>query len=138
LPQAVANSFLEWTRAMDYDITICHPEGYELSEKYAGGCPVLHSQEEAFQEADFIYTKNWSSYSSYGQILNQDLAWTVNAEKMTLSTNAFFMHCLPVRRNMVVTDAVLDGEKSLILEQARNRTFAAQAVLRELLINIKP
>ncbi len=133
LPQAVANSFLEWMVAAKMDITVTHPEGYELSTEFAGTVPIEYDQQKAFEGADFIYTKNWSSYSSYGQVLNRDREWMITKEKMKHSNNAKFMHCLPVRRNVVVADEVLDSPVSLVIEQANNRTFAAQAVLKKIL-----
>ncbi|MFW6289965.1 MAG: N-acetylornithine carbamoyltransferase [Mariniphaga sp.] len=133
LPQAVANSFLEWMRETDYDLVVTHPEGYELAPIFIGDAKVEYDQRKAFDGADFIYAKNWSSYSSYGQILSKDLGWTVDEEKMALTNNARFMHCLPVRRNVIVTDGVLDGPSSIVVEQAANREITAQAVLKMML-----
>lgn len=133
LPQAVANSFIEWMRAMEVDLTVTHPPGYELNPQFVQGVPVEYDQRKAFEGADFIYCKNWSSYKEYGQILNQDPDWMVTMEKMNLTNNGKFMHCLPVRRNVKVEDAVLDSPISLVLQQANNRTFAAQAVLKRMI-----
>ena len=108
LPQAVANSFCEWMNATDYEFVITHPEGYELDEKFVGKAHVEYNKEKAYQNADFIYAKNWSAYRdpNYGKVINMDRSWTVDARKMALTNNAYFMHCLPVRRNMIVTDEV--------------------------------
>lgn len=133
LPQAVANSFLEWMGAADIPVTICHPEGYELAPEFTKGHTVVNDQRKAFEGADFIYTKNWSSFSPYGKILRTDEDWMIDTTKMSLTNQAKFMHCLPVRRNVVVEGAVLDSPNSLVIEQANNRTFAAQAVLLSLL-----
>jgi len=133
LPQAVSNSFAEWTLASGYDLTITHPPGYELSKKFTKGATIEYNQQKAFEGADFIYTKNWSSFKNYGQKEIEDASWMVNTRKMSLTDNGKFMHCLPVRRNVVVTGKVLDSEASLVIEQASNRTFAAQAVLKQLL-----
>lgn len=133
LPQAVANSFAEWVVHAGYDLTITHPAGYELSEEFTKGATIQGNQKEAFKGADFIYTKNWSSYQQYGQRLPVEEDWIVNLEKMQLTNQGKFMHCLPVRRNVVVSDGVLDSEHSLVIEQANNRTYAAQAVLGEVL-----
>ncbi|MCB9082131.1 MAG: N-acetylornithine carbamoyltransferase [Lewinellaceae bacterium] len=133
LPQAVPNSFVEWMRQADVDLVITHPEGYELAPEFVGDTPVVYNQAEALSGADFVYVKNWSSYQNYGQILTQDPAWTMTEAKMALTDQGKFMHCLPVRRNVVVADEVLDGPRSLVIAQANNRTFAAQAVLHQLL-----
>lgn len=130
LPQAVPNSFVKIMRMMDVDLTITHPEGYELAPEITGDVPVSYDQSAALKDADFVYAKNWSSYSSYGKILCEDQDWMVTLEKLG---SAKFMHCLPVRRNVVVGDAVLNSDQSLVIEQANNRTWAAQAVLKELL-----
>ena len=135
LPQAVANSFVEMMKLMKVDFSITHPEGYELKNTLTHNIPIEYNQEKAFAEADFIYVKNWSSYQQYGKVLHQDPEWRITPEKMKHTNNAYFMHCLPVRRNVVVTDAVLDGGRSLVIEQAANRTFAAQLVLKKLLEN---
>jgi len=133
LPQAVANSFLEWMKLADVELVLTHPPGYELAEEFTRGVAVTHDQDEAFEGADFIYAKNWSSYRDYGQILSQDAGWMISPEKMALTNNGKFMHCLPVRRNVVVADAVLDSPNSLVIEQANNRTYAAMAVLKNIL-----
>lgn len=133
LPQAVANSFIEWMQGMDVDLTVTHPWGYELNPDFIKDTPVEYDQRKAFEGADFIYCKNWSAYHEYGQILNQDPDWMVTMEKMNRTDNGKFMHCLPVRRNVKVEDAVLDSPNSLVLQQANNRTFAAQAVLKKMI-----
>ncbi len=133
LPQAVANSFSEWVQAAGHDFTITHPKGYELAPEFAGKAKIEYDQEKAFANADFIYTKNWSSYEQYGQILDVKDNWMITPEKMALTNDAYFMHCLPVRRNVVVADEVLDSDQSIIIAQANNRTYAAQAVIAELL-----
>ncbi len=136
LPQAVPNSFAEWMNAADVDFVITHPEGYELAPEFVGNAKVTYNQEEAFKDADFIYAKNWSSYSQYGQILNQDPSWMVTMDKMNLTNNAKFMHCLPVRRNVVVEDAVLDSPNSVVVQQAGNRVWSAQVVIKQMLLSI--
>ena len=139
LPQAVPNSFAEWMNAADYDFVITHPEGYELDEKFIAGATVEYDQRKAFEGADFIYAKNWAAYQgdSYGKILSTDRSWTVDAEKMALTNNAYFMHCLPVRRNMIVTDEVIESPQSLVIEEAANREISAQVVLKRLLEGLK-
>jgi len=136
LPQAVANSFCEWIRARDVEFVVTHPEGYELAPEFVGNARVIYNQDEALEGADFVYGKNWSSYTHYGQVLTQDPAWRITGEKMRLTDNARFMHCLPLRRNMKVTDEVLDSPQSLVVEQAGNREWSAQAVLKEILKSI--
>lgn len=136
LPQCVPNSFSEWMNVADVDFVITHPEGYELAPEFSGNAKITHNQNEAFEGADFIYAKNWSSYTHYGQILNQDPAWMVTMDKMKLTDNAKFMHCLPVRRNVVVEDAVLDSDHSIVIPQAGNRVWAAQVVLKEMLMGL--
>jgi len=133
LPQAVANSFLEWMQVANVDLSITHPEGYDLSPEFRKELPVFHDQAEALKDADFVYVKNWSSYEYYGQVLSQDSSWTMSNEHLALTNNAKVMHCLPVRRGLVIKDEVLDGPNAIHLEQAENRVFAAQAVLNELL-----
>lgn len=133
LPQAVANSFAEWIRESEYDLFITHPEGYDLAAPFFAGHTVTYDQNEALKDADFVYVKNWSSYRQYGHILNQDPAWTITSEKMALTNQAKFMHCLPVRRNVIVADSVIDSPQSIVLDQAENRVYAAQAVLLSLL-----
>lgn len=133
LPQAVPNSFVEWMRKADYDLVVTHPEGYELAPEFMGDLKAEYDQNKAFEGADFIYAKNWASYSHYGQILSKDMNWTVNNAKMALTDNARFMHCLPVRRNMIVADEVLDGPASVVIQEAANREWSAQAVLKMIL-----
>jgi len=133
LPQSVANSFTQWMRQANVDLVITHPPGYELNTKFTKGTKIIYDQEKAFDQANFIYVKNWSSYEPYGQLLSQDPGWKITASKMGLTNNAYFMHCLPVRRNVIVDDEVLDGEASLVIPQAANRVYAAQAVLKSLL-----
>ena len=136
LPQAVANSFSEWMNARDVEFVITHPEGYDLAPEFVGNARVTHSQDEAFEGADFIYGKNWSSYTHYGQVLTQDPSWAVTMADLRLTNNGKFMHCLPVRRNLKVADEVLDSPQSLVIEQAANREWSAQAVLKEILTNL--
>lgn len=135
LPQAVPNSFAEWMNATDYDFVITHPRGYELDPKFVGKAVVEYDQRKAFEGADFIYAKNWSAYTApnYGAVLSTDRDWTVDAEKMALTDNAFFMHCLPVRRNMIVTDDVIESERSIVIPEAANREISAQVVIKRLL-----
>jgi len=135
LPQAVPNSFAEWVNAAGYEFVITHPEGYELDPVFIGNAQVEYDQRKAFAGADFIYAKNWSAYMDphYGKILNKDRAWTVDAEKMALTNDAYFMHCLPVRRNMIVTDDVIESPQSIVIPEAANREISAQAVLMKLL-----
>ncbi len=135
LPQAVPNSFAQWMNLADVDFVITHPEGYELSEEFSGRATLEYDQNKAFEGADFIYAKNWSSYHQYGQILSKDPSWTVTAEKMKLTNNARFMHCLPVRRNVIVSDDVLDSESSVVIDEAYNRIISAQTVLKRILEN---
>ncbi len=133
LPQAVPNSFVEWMRETNYELVVTHPEGYELAPEFMGDVKVEYDQKKAFEGADFIYAKNWSSYSSYGQILSKDFSWTVDEAKMALTNQAKFMHCLPVRRNVIVTDGVIDSKNSIVIPQAANREVTAQAVLKMIL-----
>lgn len=135
LPQAVPNSFAEWMNATDYDFVITHPRGYELDPKFVGKAVVEYDQRRAFEGADFIYAKNWSAYAdpNYGKVLSTDRDWTVDAEKMALTDNAFFMHCLPVRRNMIVTDDVIESDRSIVIPEAANREISAQTVLKRML-----
>ena len=139
LPQAVPNSFAEWMNAADYDFVITHPKGYELDPRFVGNARVEYDQRKAFEGADFIYAKNWSAYNEadYGKVLSQDRDWTVDAEKMALTNNAYFMHCLPVRRNMIVTDDVIESERSLVIPEAANREISAQVVIKRLLEGLK-
>jgi N-succinyl-L-ornithine transcarbamylase len=133
LPQAVSNSFLEWMHRADVDLSIVHPKGYELDERFVKDIPVFYDQRKAFAGADFVYTKNWSPLSPYGKVVNEDQDWMISGEKMALTNNGKFMHCLPVRRNVVVGDEVLDSPNSLVIEQANNRTYAAQTVIKKIL-----
>ncbi|RMF25219.1 MAG: N-acetylornithine carbamoyltransferase [Bacteroidetes bacterium] len=133
LPQAVANSFLEWMRAAEVELVLTHPEGYELDPAFTGGLQPEYDQERAFEGADFVYAKNWSALEPYGAVLRTDGEWMVTPEKMARTRSGRFLHCLPVRRNVVVSDAVLDGPRSLVLQQAANREYAAQAALLALL-----
>ncbi len=132
LPHAVANAFVNVMHRMEVDFIITHPKGYELDPAITKNTPIEYNQEKAFKNADFIYAKNWSSYTNYGKILHQDANWMITKDKIG---GAKFMHCLPVRRNVVVEDAVLDGKNSLVIQQANNRTFAAQIVLKKILEN---
>ncbi len=133
LPQAVANSFAEWMNKADVDFVITHPAGYNLAPQFAGNAKITTNQDEALKDADFIYVKNWSCYEDYGKILSQDSNWMLTNEKLKITNNAKVMHCLPVRRNIELSDEILDGENSLVLNQANNRVWAAQAVLKEIL-----
>ncbi len=133
LPQAVPNSFVEWMRKAEYELVVTHPEGYELAPEFMEGLSVEYNQDKAFEGADFIYAKNWASYTQYGQILSKDRSWTVDSRKMALTDNARFMHCLPVRRNMIVTDEVIDSPASVVIREAANREWSAMAVLRMIL-----
>jgi len=130
LPHAVANSFVEMMLLQDAEFVITHPEGYELNPEISKEVRIEHDQKKACENADFVYVKNWSSYSDYGKVLHQDAGWMMTQEKLG---HAKFMHCLPVRRNVVVEDAILDGGQSLVIEQANNRTYSAQVVLKNIL-----
>ena len=135
LPQAVPNSFAEWMNATDYDFVITHPKGYELDAQFVGNATVEYDQAKAFEGADFIYAKNWSAFQEphYGEVLSTDRAWTVDTAKMALTNNAHFMHCLPVRRNMIVTDDVIESDRSIVIPEAANREISAQVVLKKIL-----
>ena len=135
LPQAVPNSFAEWMNATDYDFVITHPEGYELDPKFVGHARVEYDQRKALEGADFVYAKNWAAYAdpNYGKVINTDRSWTVDTEKMALTNNAYFMHCLPVRRNMIVTDDVIESPQSIVIPEAANREISAQTVLKKIL-----
>lgn len=133
LPQAVPNSFAEWMNAADVDFVITQPEGYELDPRFVGKAKVEYDQIRALEGADFVYAKNWSSVSHYGQVLNVDRSWTVGAKQMAVTNNAFFMHCLPVRRNMIVADEVIDSPQSLVIPEAANRVVSAQVVMKRML-----
>ncbi len=133
LPQAVANSFAEWMNKADYDFVITHPEGYDLAPEFVGNATVTNNQDEALADADFVYVKNWSSYNDYGKILTDGEGWMMTNEKLKLTNNAGVMHCLPVRRGLELSHEILDGPNSLVLNQANNRVWAAQVVLKEML-----
>lgn len=135
LPQAVPNSFAEWMNAADYDFVITHPEGYELDPRFVGNARVEYDQRKALEGADFVYAKNWSAYAdpNYGKVINTDRSWTVDTEKMALTDNAYFMHCLPVRRNMIVTDDVIESPASIVIPEAANREISATTVLKRML-----
>ncbi len=135
LPQSVPNSFAEIMQKVDVDFVIANPEGYDLNPHITRDVKVFHNQEDALKDADFVYVKNWSSYENYGQSPEVDKNWTFDAEKLKGTNNAKVMHCLPVRRNVVIADEVLDSDNSIVIHQAGNRTFAAQAVLKRLLEN---
>ncbi len=138
LPQAVPNSFAEWMNAADVDFVITHPHGYELDPLFADGARVEYDQMKALEGADFVYAKNWScpgvtNPADYGRILSQDMSWTVDDKHMAVTNNAYFMHCLPVRRNMIVSDAVIDSPHSIVIPEAANRVVSAQVVLKRML-----
>ncbi len=139
LPQAVANSFAEWVLAAGYSLTITHPKNYELHNAFTAGADIVYDQEEALQGAHFVYAKNWSAFQDpfYGKRLHGDPSWTIDERKMALTDNAWFMHCLPVRRNVVVSDKVLDSPRSLVIPQAANREIAAQIVCKSMIDSIK-
>ena len=135
LPQAVPNSFAEWMNATDYDFVITHPKGYELDPAFVGNARVEYDQMKAFEGADFVYAKNWAAYTgeNYGKVLSTDRDWTVSERQMAVTNNAYFMHCLPVRRNMIVTDDVIESERSLVIPEAANREISATVVLKRIL-----
>ena len=135
LPQAVANSFCEWMNVTDYDFVVTHPHGYELAPEFLGKARVEYDQRKAFEGADFVYAKNWSAYTgdNYGKVLSMDRDWTVDIEKMALTNNAYFMHCLPVRRGMIVTDDVIESPQSIVIPEAANREISAEVVIKRLL-----
>lgn len=136
LPQAVPNSFAQWMKDWkEVNFVISHPKGYELDQTFTGNAVIEHDQDRALEGADFVYVKNWSSYKEYGEIINTDPSWMITNEKLTNTNQAKIMHCLPVRRNLVIADEVLDGPNSIVIQQAGNRVWAAQAVLSELLRN---
>ncbi|WP_288763510.1 N-acetylornithine carbamoyltransferase [uncultured Weeksella sp.] len=138
LPQAVPNSFAEWFTKVDWvDFTIAQPKGYELDAKFTHGANIVYDQEEALKGADFVYAKNWSSYEDYGAIKPQEKDWQVTIDKMKLTNDGKFMHCLPVRRNVVVADEVLDSSYSIVIEEATNRIYSAQTVFHEILKGLK-
>lgn len=136
LPQCVANSFAQWVNAWgEAEFVITHPEDYELSTDYTNGATITHNQDEALKDADFVYVKNWSTFTDYGKIYSNDPAWMLTEEKLKLTNNAKVMHCLPVRRNVELSDEVLDSSNSIVTREAGNRVWAAQAVLSEILLN---
>lgn len=142
LPQAVPNSFAEWMRAADVDFVVTHPHGYELDPLFVGDAKVEYDQMKALEGADFVYAKNWScpgveNAADYGQILSKDMSWTIDEQHMAITNNAQFMHCLPVRRNMIVTDDVIESPRSLVIPEAANREISATVVLKHLLEGIK-
>ncbi|MDR3340690.1 MAG: N-acetylornithine carbamoyltransferase [Candidatus Symbiothrix sp.] len=138
LPQAVPNSFADFMNEANVDFVISHPEGYELDPKFVRGAKIEYDQKKAFIAADFIYAKNWSVFedADYGQIISKDRSWTVDSAKMALTNDAFFMHCLPVRRNMIVTDDVIESPKSIVIQEAANREISCQVVLKRMLENL--
>ncbi len=133
LPQAVANSFVEWMKYSNVELSITNPEGFDLAAEYTDSVTICHDQDEALKDADFVYAKNWSSYTDYGKIGEGLDSWMISKAKMELTNNAKFMHCLPVRRNVIVSDEVLDSDASLVLEQANNRAVTAQTILIKML-----
>lgn len=135
LPQAVPNSFADFMNEADVDFVITHPEGYELDPKFVRGAKVEYDQDKALAGADFVYARNWAAFadSNYGKILSKDRSWTVSTEKMALTNNAYFMHCLPVRRNMIVTDEVIESPQSIVIQEAANREISAQTVIKRIL-----
>lgn len=139
LPQAVPNSFAQWAVAAGYEVVITHPKGYELAPEFTEGATIEYDQEKAFEGADFIYAKNWAAYEdpNYGQILSTDRSWTVDEKKMALTNDAYFMHCLPVRRNMIVTDEVIESPQSIVIQEAANREISAQTVLKRILESLE-
>ena len=139
LPQAVPNSFAEWMNAADYDLVITHPHGYELDPRFVGNATVEYDQDKALAGAHFVYAKNWSVYAdpNYGKVLSTDRNWTITTEKMALTDNGYFMHCLPVRRNMIVSDDVIESDHSLVIPEAANREISAQVVLKRILEDLK-
>lgn len=138
LPQAVPNSFAQWMNAADVDFVITHPEGYELDPKFTGNAKIEYNQKKAFENADFIYAKNWScpgvsNIADYGKIINKDPSWTVDTEHMSWTNNGYFMHCLPVRRGLIVTDDVIESDHSLVIPEAANREISAEVVMKRML-----
>lgn len=142
LPQAVPNSFAQWMcAAPDVDLVITHPKGYELDPAFTKGATIEYDREKAFEGADFVYAKNWScpgvtNPGDYGKILSEDMAWTVDSKSMALTNNGKFMHCLPVRRGLIVTDEVIESENSLVIPEAANREISASVVLKRILENL--
>ena len=136
LPHAVANSFINMAKKMNYDIKITNPIGYNLNENITDGIEIINNQKEAFEGANLVYAKNWSSYDNYGKVLDIKDSWIIDDDKMNITNNAKFMHCLPVRRNLVVSDSVIDSDNSLVIEQANNRVYSAQLILKNILNEI--
>lgn len=139
LPQAVPNSFAEWILAAGYELVIAQPHGYELNPAFTSGARIEYDQRKALEGADFVYAKNWSAYAgpNYGKVLSTDRSWTVDSAGMALTNDAYFMHCLPVRRNMIVTDDVIESPRSLVIPEAANREISAQVVIKRLLEGIE-
>lgn len=139
LPQAVPNSFAEGLNMTDYEFVITHPHGYELAPEFVGNAIVEYDQDKALEGADFVYAKNWAAYGdpNYGKVISKDMSWTVTSEKMALTNNAYFMHCLPVRRNMIVSDDVIESPQSIVIPEAANRVVSAQTVLKEILLGLQ-
>jgi N-succinyl-L-ornithine transcarbamylase len=134
IPHCVANSFAQWVNAWDQaDFVITHPEGYELDKIYTGNAPIIYDQDKALKDADFVYVKNWSSYNDYGKILSEDTSWMLTLDKLKSTNNAKVMHCLPVRRNVELSDEVLDNECCIVARQAANRVWSAQSVISDML-----
>ncbi len=137
LPQAVANSFSEWMCKADVDFVITHPEGYDLAKEFTNGARIEYNQDKALEDADYVYVKNWSSYEDYGKVHSMDSHWMMTNEKLKLTNNAKVMHCLPVRRGIELADEILDGPNSLVIQEAGNRVWSAQAVIKRMLENLK-
>jgi N-succinyl-L-ornithine transcarbamylase len=135
LPHAVPNSFIKMAKKNNFELIISNPIGYDLNPEITKGINIIHDQKEAFINADFIYAKNWSSYENYGKVLINDSSWKIDRNKMSLTNNAKFMHCLPVRRNLVVDDNVIDSENSLVISQAENRIYSALIIIKKLIEN---
>ena len=135
LPHAVPNSFIKMAKKNNFELIISNPIGYDLNPEITKGINIIHDQKEAFINADFIYAKNWSSYENYGKVLINDSSWKIDRNKMSLTNNAKFMHCLPVRRNVVVDDNVIDSENSLVISQAENRIYSALIIIKKLIEN---
>jgi N-succinyl-L-ornithine transcarbamylase len=141
LPQAVPNSFAQWMNAANVDLVITHPEGYELDPLFTGNAPIEYNQRKALEGADFVYAKNWScpgvtNPADYGKILSKDMSWTIDTEHMSWTNNGKFLHCLPVRRGLIVTDDVIESPNSLVIPEAANREISAQVVLKRVLENL--
>jgi N-succinyl-L-ornithine transcarbamylase len=137
IAQAVGNSFVEWMQLMEVDLVISNPEGYDLDPKFVKNIPIIHNQEEALKDADFVYVKNWSSFDDYAKMPTVKENWMLTQKKLKLTHDAKVMHCLPVRRNVELSDEVMDGDNSIIYQQAKNRIFSAQAIFSEILDELK-